>query len=163
MLGLMTVCTAQYVTAQNLKFGYINKDELLKAMPEYDSASVKLEKFRGELVNQLGVMQGELNKKSQAYNTEYKNLPEALRKTREEEIKTLDSRIQFFQVKATQLINEKNNELIQPVVAKAEKAIKDVAKEQGFTLVFDAGVLYYNDDRKSINMLPLIKAKLGLK
>ena len=46
---------------------------------------------------------------------------------------------------------------------KADKAIKDVAKEQGFTFVFDIGVLYYFDEKKSINMLPLIKTKLGLK
>ena len=75
----------------------------------------------------------------------------------------MNNRIQLFQVKANQQINDKNAELIQPIEAKADKAIKDVAKEQGFTFVFDIGVLYYFDEKKSINMLPLIKTKLGLK
>ena len=43
--------------AQNFKFGHINSDELIQAMPEYDSATVKLEKFRKELVNALELMQ----------------------------------------------------------------------------------------------------------
>ena len=43
--------------AQNFKFGHINSDELIQAMPEFDSANVKLEKFRKELVNALELMQ----------------------------------------------------------------------------------------------------------
>ena len=35
--------------SQNLKFGHINSDELIQAMPEFDSATAKLEKFRKEL------------------------------------------------------------------------------------------------------------------
>ena len=163
ILSILCIITVHTSSAQNLKFGYINKDELLKAMPEYDSASQKVEKFRGELVSQLGVMQNEFNSKSQAYNNDFKNMPDALRKSKEAELKSLDNMIQLFQVKATQQISDKSNELLQPVLAKADKAIKDVAKEQGIALVFDAAVLYYTDDRRGVNMLPLIKTKLGLK
>ncbi len=35
--------------AQSLKFGHINRNELIQAMPEFDSARVKLEKFNKEL------------------------------------------------------------------------------------------------------------------
>jgi len=163
MLGTIFLMAGQDLGAQNIKFGYINKDELLKALPDYDSAAVKLEKFRSELVNQLASMQNEFSSKTTALNNGSSNLSDVIRKSREEELKALNNRIQLFQVKANQLINDKNNELIQPVVAKADKAIRDVAKEQGITLVFDASVLYYYDEKKSINMLPLIKTKLGLK
>ena len=44
--------------AQNIKFGHINSDELIQAMPEFDSASVKLEKFRKELINALDLDDG---------------------------------------------------------------------------------------------------------
>jgi len=163
MLGTIFLMAGQDLGAQNIKFGYINKDELLKALPDYDSAAVKLEKFRSELVNQLASMQNEFSSKTTALNNGSSNLSDVIRKSREEELKALNNRIQLFQVKANQLINDKNNELIQPVVAKADKAIRDVAKEQGITLVFDASVLYYYDEKKSIYMLPLIKTKLGLK
>lgn len=163
LLGIIFVISGQNLGAQNLKFGYINRDELLKSMTGYDSANVKLENLRKELLSQLALMQDEFNNKTTAFNNGSNSLPEAIRKTREDELKNLNNRIQLFQIKAQQQINDKNDELIQPIVTKADKAIKDVAKEQGITFVFDVGVLYYFDEKKSINMLPLIKTKFGLK
>jgi outer membrane protein len=163
MLGIILIAAGQNLGAQNIKFGYINRDELLKSMPDYDSASIKLENFRKELVNQLALMQSEFSNKSTAFDNAGNSLSEVVRKTREEELKSLNNRIQIFQVKANQLITDKNSELVRPIEAKADKAIKDVAKEQGLTLVFDNSLLYYFDEKKCINMLPLIRAKLGLK
>ena len=64
----------------------------------------------------------------------------------------------------TQLQN-KQTELFQPIYAKVDKAIKDVGKENGFLYVFDVakGSLLYFDETKSTNVMPLAKAKLGLK
>jgi outer membrane protein len=163
MLSITLFIAGQSLGAQNFKFGYINRDELMKAMPEYDSANVKIDKLRKELVGQLASMHDELNNKTTVYNNGSNSFSDVVRKTKEEELKNLNNRIQLFQVKATQQINDKNAELIQPIVAKADKAIKDVAKEQGFTFVFDVGALYYYDEKKSINMFPLIKTKLGQK
>ena len=163
MLSIILIIAGQNLGAQNFKFGYINRDELLKAMPDYDSANVKLENLRKVLLSQLALMQDEFNNKTTAFNNGSNSLSDVLRKNKEEELKDLNNRIQLFQVKATQQINDKNAELVQPLLLKADKAIKDVAKEQSITIVFDVGVLYYFDEKKSINMLPLIKTKLGLK
>jgi outer membrane protein len=162
-LTILLIVAGYHAAAQNFKFGYINRDMLLKAIPEYDSANAKIEKFRQELLIQLTSMQSDLTNKTTALNNESKNLSDVIRKTREEELKTLDTRFQFFQAQATQQINDKNAELLQPLLDKVEKAIKDVSKEQGFTFVFDSGVLYYFDEKKTTNMIPLVKAKLGLK
>lgn len=159
----MLITAGQHVDAQNVKFGYINKDELLKAMPNYDSATVQIEKLRTEFENQLATMQNELSSKTTALNDEGKNLSDFLRKTKEDELKNLNIRIQLFQVKASQLLNDKNTELLQPLIVKADNAIKDVAKEQGFTFVLDGGPLLYSDEKKCINIMPLVKVKLGLK
>jgi outer membrane protein len=163
MFSIILIIAGQYLGAQNFKFGYINRDELLKAMPDYDSANVKLENLRKVLLSQLALMQDEFNNKTTAFNNGSNSLSDVLRKNKEEELMDLNNRIQLFQVKATQQINDKNAELVQPLLLKADKAIKDVAKEQSITFVFDVGVLYYFDEKKSINMLPLIKTKLGLK
>jgi outer membrane protein len=163
MLSIILILTGTNLGAQNFKFGYINKDELLKAIPDYDSAIIKLENLRKEYINQLALMQDEYSNKTAAYNDASNSLSDVVRKTKEEELKDLNNRIQLFQIKANQLINDKNAELILPIEARADKAIKDVAKEQGFIFVLDSGVLYYFDEKKGINMLPLIKTKLGLK
>ena len=59
----------------------------------------------------------------------------------------------------------KQAELFKPITDKADKAIKEVGKENGFIYVFDlsGGQLIYYDETKSTNILTLAKAKLGLK
>ncbi len=67
VLIVVIAFAGQNAMAQSFKFGHINSDELIQAMPEYDSATVKLEKFRKELVNALELMAVELNNKNDAY------------------------------------------------------------------------------------------------
>lgn len=151
--------------AQNLKFGHINSDELIRALPEFDTANANLEKFRQELVNTLELMSVELNNKSDAFNKESKNLTEIVRQTKEQELVDLNRRIQEFQVNAQEQLQNKQVELFQPIYNKVDKAIKDVGKENGFLYVFDVakGSLLYFDESRSTNVLELTKAKLGLK
>ena len=151
--------------AQSFKFGHINSDELIQAMPEYDSATVKLEKFRKELVNALELMQVELNTKNEAYQKESKNLSDIVKQTKEQELIDMNKRIQDFQANAQQQLQNKQTEVFQPIYAKVDKAIKDIGKENGFLYVFDVakGSLLYFDETKSTNIMPLAKAKLGLK
>jgi len=151
--------------AQNFKFGHINSDELIQAMPEYDSATVKLEKFRKELVNALELMGVELNNKNEAYQKESKNLSDIVKQTKEQELVDMNKRIQDFQNNAQTQLQNKQTEVFQPIYAKVDKAIKDVGKENGFLYIFDIakGALLYYDEAKSINVMPLVKTKLGLK
>ena len=156
----------QSALAQNIKFGHINSDELIQALPEFDSANVKLEKFRKDLINALELMSVELNNKSDAYNKESKNLTDIVKQTKEQELVDMNRRIQEFQNNAQQQLQEKQAELFQPIMAKVDKAIKDVGKENGFVYIFSIGQgspLLFFDETKSTNVMALAKAKLGLK
>lgn len=155
----------QEAKSQNLKFGHINRNELIQALPEFDSANVKLQSFQKELVNALELMSVELNNKNDTYTKENKNYTEIVRKTKEQELVDMNRRIQEFQNNAQEQLQNKQAELFQPITVKADKAIKDIGKENGFIYVFDlsSGQLIYFDESKSTNVMPLAKAKLGLK
>ncbi|MEI6049324.1 MAG: OmpH family outer membrane protein [Bacteroidota bacterium] len=165
-LTIIMAFAGQNTIAQNLKFGHVNSDELIQAMPEFDTAQVKLEKFRKELVNALELMSVELNTKNEAYSKESKNLSDIVKQTKEQELTDMNRRIQEFQTGAQTQLQDKQAELFQPIIAKVNKAISDVGKENGFIYVFSIGQgspLLYFDDTKSTNLMPLAKAKLGLK
>lgn len=152
--------------AQNVKFGHVNSDELIQSLPEFDSASVKLEKYRKELINALDLMTVELNNKSETYNKESKNYTDIVKQTKEQELVDMNKRIQEFQNNAQQQLQQKQAELFQPIMAKVDKAIKEVGKENGFVYIFSVGQgssLLFFDETKSTNVMPLAKAKLGLK
>ncbi len=164
LIGLV-VLTGQNSMAQTYKFGHVNSDELIQALPDFDSAKVKLEKFQKELVNYLDLMSVEYNNKQEAYNKDSKTLTELVRKTKETELQDLGRKIQEFQTNAQTQMQDKQVEFFQPVYARVDKAVKDVGKENGFLYIFDVakGALLYFDESKSTNVMPLCRAKLGLK
>jgi outer membrane protein len=164
-LLIIVALAGQSAMAQNMKFGHVNSDELIQALPEFDTANVKLDKFRKELENALELMSVELNTKSQAYQKEAKNLSDIVKQTKEQELYDMNKRITDFQTTAQTQLQEKNIALMQPIYVKVDKAIKDVGKENGFVYIFDIakGALLYFDETKSTNIMPLAKAKLGIK
>jgi outer membrane protein len=153
------------LNAQSLKFGHINRNELIQSMPEFDSARVQLEKLNTELTNKLELLQVEYNNKAEAYLRESKTLSDLVRQNKEQELQDFQNRLQTFQINAQNQMQEKQVTLFTPITEKADKAIRDIGKENGFLYVFDisAGQLIYFDESKSTNVLPLAKAKLGLK
>ena len=58
------IISAQDAAGQALKFGHITRDEVIMAMPEYDSAMIKYNAFGQELSNALEIMQVELEQQS---------------------------------------------------------------------------------------------------
>ena len=163
LIGILTLVIFLAPSGLAQKFGHINSDEVLRAMPEFDTASANLEKFRQDLVNALELMTVELNNKSDAFNKESKSLTDIVRQTKEQELQDMNRRIMEFQQNAQEQLQNKQMELFQPVYAKVEQAIKDVGKENGFIYIFNVSALIYFDETKSINVLSLVKAKLGLK
>jgi outer membrane protein len=164
-LTLAVMFAGQSAFAQNLKFAHINRNELIQAMPEFDSAKVTLEKLNTELTNAAELLQVELNNKYEAYLKDGKNLTDLVRQTKEQELQDYQRRLTEFQTNAQNQMQEKQVALFTPITEKADKAIKEVGKSNGFIYVFDLSQpqIVYFDDTKSTDIMPLAKAKLGLK
>lgn len=166
IFGLMFVAlmfvSVQGVAGQALKFGHITRDEIIMAMPEYDSAMVKYNAFGQELSNALEIMQVELNNKYDQYTKESKNLSDIVKANKEQELSDMQNRITTFQQTAQTQLQEKQTTLLNPIVEKVTAAINAVAKDGGFIYIYDARSLIYFDPSKSVDITPLVKTKLGI-
>jgi len=89
-------------------------------------------------------------------------MSDIIRQTKEKELADLETRIQTFQQQADTDLQEKQVELLQPILDKAKNAITAVAKENGYTYIFDVGTGAFLFYEKGDNVLPLVKVKLGL-
>lgn len=67
-----------------------------------------------------------------------------------------------FNTQAQTDLRNKEEELTAPIIARARKAVEDVAKESGYTYIFNStdGLLLYATP--SDDILPLVKKKLGI-
>jgi len=159
--AMLFVCMPAH--SQDLKFGHINSQELLTAMPESDSAQATIEKLAGDYEKQLEEMRVELNKKYDDYLTNRDSYTDLIRQTKEADIQEMQQRIQQFEQMAQQDLQQQQQQLIQPVLEKANNAIKEVAEENGFVYIFDVSrgnPVFFSD--KSIDIISLVRTKLGL-
>lgn len=145
-----------------VKLGHINSNELLKAMPEMTKAEKAIQDYAKTFQETLQGMGKEYEKKVQEFQAQEKTMTDALKDVKIKEIQDLQARIETTNQSAQEKVEAKRQELLQPIIDKADKAIKDVAKEKGYNYVFDSsvGALLYAED--SDNILAFVKAKLGI-
>lgn len=159
-LVAILVAIAGFANAQQ-KFGHIDSQALIQVMPETKAASDQMELEGKKLEDQLKVMQDEYQKKLTEFSQQGDSLSEIVKQAKIEDIQSLEQRIRNFQQMAQQQIQQKQGELMQPIFKKANETIEAVAKEQGVIYVFDANAVLYKSN-ESIDLLPLVKAKLGI-
>ena len=162
---LLTICllTAGIITSNaQIKLGYINSYELLSIMPESATMQADLQSCAKGLEGTLEAMQAEYEKKVTDYQQNEVTYTDLVKQDKIIEIENLQKRILEFQQSAQQEINEKEQAMMSPIIEKARKAIQQVAEEGNYVYIFDAkdGNIIHADE--SQNILPLVKAKLGL-
>ncbi|MCW0484365.1 OmpH family outer membrane protein [Gaoshiqia sediminis] len=160
LIAIMLV-SAGLVQAQTLKFAHIDSQALIQAMPETAAAQKTLEEQAKGLEDQLASMQQEFQSKLAEYTQKADSLTDIVRESKEEDLQNLQQRIQSFNSTASQKLQQKQGELMQPIFNKANEMIEVVAKEQGVVYVFDSNAVLYKSNT-SIDLLPLVKAKLGI-
>ncbi|MBQ9418693.1 MAG: OmpH family outer membrane protein [Bacteroidales bacterium] len=158
------LCVGGSAMAQNrIKLGHINSSELMQIMPGRDSVMAVLQAEVEELQETLKSMQTEAEKRYNDYQANKAGWTELIRQTKEREVQDMMARMQEFQENAQKQLQEREAKLTKPIIDRAKKAIEDVAKENGYSYIFDTGTsaLLYSQD--SDDIMPQVKAKLGLK
>jgi len=159
--GLLTGSVAFAQTSP--KIGYLPSAELLQSMPERAKADSDVAKYAKSFQDQIDIMMKEYQTKGQQYQAAEKTMTDAMKEVKMKEIQDLQNRIESTQQSAQEKIQNKKQEVYAPILEKADKAIKAVAKEKNYDYIFDqsGGTLLYG--KESENILPLVKAKLGIK
>jgi outer membrane protein len=161
LMGLFLV--ASTATAQ--KYGHLNFGNVLTLMPETKTADETLKKYQEELV----AKGEEMAKKFQESYTK------ALAEVREGKLSPLQQQrlqndlekeqqtIADYEEEISEKIQTKREELLRPIVDKADKLIEEIAKANGYVLIFDTSafntILFAQD---ADDVMPLVKAKLGI-
>ncbi|QGY45497.1 OmpH family outer membrane protein [Maribellus comscasis] len=158
---ILLMGTTASINAQTLKFGHIDLQALVQVMPERTTAQTEMNDFQADIEEIFGGMQTELQQKYTEFEQLGEEASEVKRNAKITEIQDLQQRIENYRATAQQQIQQKNAEVFQPIVEKAQKAVEEVAKEQGLIYVFDINAVIYKSNQ-SIDVLPLVKKKLGI-
>ncbi len=158
VLALPVVSVAQ-------KLGHINSQELLSLMPEIKEAEAKLKAKATEHQKQMKDLETQLQKEGKEYSEamQAKKLTLDEQKSKVEELQALEQKVQAYGMEAQKDMQKTQVNLMNPIREKAQKAIQEVGKKNGFTYIFDISVgsiVYVASDSQDI--LPLVKKQLGI-
>ncbi len=162
-LILMVALLPLFTTAQTVKLGYINSQEVMMMMPEVNDVEKQLAEFNEKNMKYLQDMDKEIQDKYAKYEQEKDNMTEAIRKVQEEELMGLQQRFQTTYQALQQEAQKKQAELLKPLQDKLMAAIESVSKKQGLTMVYDmmSGAVVYKSEA-AIDITPAVKKELGI-
>jgi outer membrane protein len=149
------------VIAQEVKIAFVNTNEVFSLMPENANIEKELVALNEKYAAELKSMQEEYQRKAAAYIEQQDSLTENIRLKRMQDIEDIRTRIDNFYPIAQQDIEKKQQELIQPVREKIQKAIREVGEEKGYTYIIDPQILLYTGNN-AIDATSFVKVKLGL-
>jgi outer membrane protein len=153
---LLTGITA---SAQS-KFAYISFNELVRSMPETQKADTVLVQFQTALQQEYETMQTKYATDASLLTSRDtgKYTPSQLFLKRKS-LTELLAKIQGYDQEAGRLLEQKRSDLFLPIQQKAEDAIRQVSKENGYAYVFEKDNLHFYPPGDDI--LPLVKRKLA--
>jgi outer membrane protein len=151
--GIFSFASAQ-------KIAHIELDSLVSMMPETKTAKDVAQAYWKDLEKTVISMDNEFQTKYNDYLAGQATMSELVRKTKEEELQSLQRRIEDFKQQAQADYQKKSAELTAPIMEKAKKGIEAVSKEGGYKYVLDTstGNVLYADPAEDI--LAAVKKKL---
>ncbi len=159
------------VNAQKLKIGYIDSEVILSQYPPAIKAQSDLDALVAKWRSQLDSMMQDYQQELAAVQKQFPNMPPEKQQEVQQKMAQKEMMInQFQQQKFGQPngeIYQKNQEILEPIKQKIRDAIKQVAKAEKMSFVFDSNqsipVLLYGDEKYDITFKVLDFLKRGKK
>ncbi len=162
---LLALVVALPLSAAAQKFGVVNVNEVISAMPQFTEMQKQIEESSKKYETEFLKLQEEINKLYSDFQTIQNDpaTPDAIKERRMQEIQERAASVEKFRQTATQDLERQQAQLMAPIQQSLNEAISAVGKEGTFTFIFPnepAMLLYKGAD--VVDVTPLIKTKLGL-
>ncbi|MDG1172177.1 MAG: OmpH family outer membrane protein [Polaribacter sp.] len=153
-LGLGTIANAQ-------KVGHIDFEKLVAEMPETKTLKLDMEKLGKTYQDEILGMEKELESTRKKYIAESNTQTQGTNDKRAQELQAQNAKVEQARRFAYQDMQKKQNDGLQPIIEKAQKAIDEVAAAKGVLYVLDASVGKGLLVKKGQDIFNAVKAKLG--
>lgn len=144
------------------KIAYVDMQQLVFSMPETKRAYDSLKLYERELAKDGETLMKELQVKVAEFQKVEATLKPDMRDIKVQELQTAQNSLEQYKARAEQQLASREQAMTAPIVAKAKKAVSDLAAENGYVCVLDSSkdiiVTATCDD-----LLAQAKQKLGIK
>ncbi len=123
------------------KFAFVDTDYILNNIPSYKAAETEIDKISEQYENELSSIYEDIDKMYREYQAEKVLLTDEMKSKREEEIINKEreaKKLQNDYFGQEGLLFRKRQELIKPIQDEVYNAVKEIADENGYAVIFDS-------------------------
>ncbi|HTG65793.1 MAG TPA: OmpH family outer membrane protein [Flavobacterium sp.] len=155
--ALFVLGANQTINAQ-AKTAHVDVSEIMGKMPAMLDAQKQLEKLSGTYDADYKKMVEEYQTKLKKYEGESTTVTEAVNTERSKEVQDMQKRIVDFRDNAQKELQQKESDIVKPLMEKVRASIQKVGKAKGFQYVLDGSSLLLADGP---NITADVKKDLG--
>ena len=148
---------SQTINAQ-AKTAHVDVNEIISKMPAMLDAQKQLEKLSATYDAEYKKMVEEYQGKLKKYEAEAATVTEAINGERSKEVQDMQKRIVDYRDNAQKELQQKESDIVKPLMEKVRASIQKVGKAKGFQYVLDGSTLLLADGP---NLTADVKKDLG--
>jgi outer membrane protein len=142
--AILVLGATQTITAQ-AKTAHVDVSEIMSKMPAMLDAQKQLEKLSTTYDADYKKMVTEYQAKLAQYEKEAATVTEAVNGERSKEVQDMQKRIVDFRDNAQKELQQKESDIVKPLMEKVRASIQKVGKAKGFQYVLDGSTLLLAD------------------
>ena len=143
------------------KFGVVNTESVVSALPEYKEMQATYEAAAKKLQDENDNLREKVQKELNEYQTIPEDTPNSIKERRTQELQELDQKIQQFSLNAQNELQQTQQRLLQPIMERVRTAIQTVGQEGSFTMIFENTMPVYTGT-DAVDVTPQVRTKLGI-
>jgi outer membrane protein len=164
---ILTVLIVMAGITSAQKYAFVDTEYILNNIPSYKAAKDKLDNISEEWQKEIETKYSEIEQMYKDYQAEKVLLTDEMRRKREDQIIIKEKEVKELQKNyfgQEGALFKKRQELIKPIQDEIYKAVKDIATEGGYAVIFDTSsgpTMLYTNPRYDVS--DEVLEKLGYK
>jgi outer membrane protein len=158
LIAAILILGANQTISAQTKTAHVDVNEIMAKMPAMLDAQKQLEKLSATYDSEYKKMVEEYQGKLKKYEAEAATVTEAINGERSKEVQDMQKRIVDYRDNAQKELQQKESDIVKPLMEKVRASIQKVGKAKGFQYVLDGSTLLLAD---GTNLTADVKKDLG--
>jgi outer membrane protein len=158
LIAAILILGASNTMNAQAKVAHVDVSEIMSKMPAMLDAQNQLQKLSGTYDAEYKKMVEEYQTKIKKYEAEAATVTEAVNGERSKEVQDMQKRIVDYRDNAQKELQQKDSDIMKPIMEKVRASIQKVGKAKGFQYVLDGSTLILADGP---NITADVKKDLG--
>jgi outer membrane protein len=158
LIAAILILGANQTISAQTKTAHVDVNEIMAKMPAMLDAQKQLEKLSTTYDADYKKMVEEYQAKLKKYEAEAATVTEAVNGERSKEVQDMQKRIVDFRDNAQKELQQKESDIVKPLMEKVRASIQKVGKAKGFQYILDGSSLLLAD---GTNLTVDVKKDLG--